>query len=113
MRRIRLGALLTAMAATFGFAVGGPVGPGTAAAHTDCNDFWRHSGHTENARWHHCHDWLTYGDGLGGTITLARVHVCGGSGTLHGITVSHHHRAGWWDSWSTSAHAHDPGGEGC
>ncbi len=113
MHKIRLAVLLSTIVAAFAFVVGGPVRPDSAAAHTDCDDFWRHSGHTDNARWHHCHDWITYGDGMGGSITRARVHICGYSGTLHGITVGHHHISGWWDSWDTSAHAHDVGGEGC
>jgi hypothetical protein len=111
--KVRIAVLLTAMVAAFSLGVGGPVRPVPAEAHADCTDFWQHSGHTDNVRWYHCHDWLTYGDGLGGSITVARVHICGYSGTLHGITVLHHHRAGRPDDWSTSTHAHDSGGEGC
>jgi hypothetical protein len=114
MHRIRLAAILTvAMVAVFSFITGGPVRPDTAAAHTSCYDFWRHSGHTDNVRWYHCHNWETYSDNAGGSITQARVHICGYSGTLHGITVGHHHKDAWFDSYATGGHAHDVGGEGC
>jgi hypothetical protein len=86
--------------------------PGMAVAHADCDDFWRHSEHTDRAQWHHCHDWQTYPSG-GGTITQARVHICGFSGTLHGITVGHVHREVIPSKWVTGGHAHDEGGEGC
>jgi hypothetical protein len=75
------------------------------AGHLNCGDFFRHSGHTDRARWHHCHDMRTV-PGIG---SRARVHICGVSGTLHGITVFHDIHA----NWSRQDHAHDPGGEGC
>jgi hypothetical protein len=84
---------------------GSVLSSGTASAATSCYAFWRHSGHTDNVRWYHCHDNRTV-PGIG---DRARVHICGFSGTLHGITVFHDIR----DNWSTDNHAHDVGGEGC
>jgi hypothetical protein len=73
-----------------------------AAAVPSCEDFWRHSGHTDRVRWYHCH----------GTSDpyVKRVHICGVSGTLHGITVGYLFGA-WVNNEDT--HRHDVGGEGC
>lgn len=57
------------------------------------------SGHTSNVRWWHCH----------GTSPTLRVHICGYSGTLHGITVYNV----FAQTYYTYNHAHDVGGEGC
>lgn len=72
-----------------------------AAALPSCRDFWLHSGHTDRVRWYHCHST--------NDPYVKRVHICGVSGTLHGITV-----AEFPDGvWLTNDHRHDIGGEGC
>ncbi len=107
-RRLTLLALAAVIA--FGFVVpGGVVQPDQAQAHTSCFDFWKNSGHTARAQWHHCHDFRI----VDGDDVQARVHICGYSGTLHGITVRHHHRNVLWDFWSRTDARDDPGGEGC
>jgi hypothetical protein len=110
-RALRAALLVTvATIAAFSFAGGGVLRPDSAEAHRNCYDFWQHSGHVDNTRWYHCHNWRTTSDG---TQDLARVHICGYSGTLHGITVGHIHQWAWPDRWATADHAHDVGGEGC
>lgn len=109
---LRVGLWVTvASVAAFSLIGGGAVLPDSAAAHRNCDDFWWHSGAahtTDNVRWWHCHDWRT----ISGQ-DIARVHICGYSGTLHGVTVGHIHRSVLWDLWGTAEHAHDVGGEGC
>ena len=101
---------IAAVTAVMGFGLpGGVAQPDPAQAHTSCYDFWRQSGHTANVRWYHCHNWTT----VDGDDVQTRVHICGYSGTLHGVTVRHHHRDNWFDFWSSTAHAHDYHGEGC
>jgi hypothetical protein len=78
------------------------------ANHLSCYDFWQHSGHTDTRfiQWWHCHDMRT----VAAIGTRARVHICGDSGTLHGVTVFHT----WNGAWSTDDHAHGDGNsEGC
>jgi hypothetical protein len=105
MRRVRL-ALLLAVAVTTGtaFSLAGTsnASPSTVrAAAPTCYQFWQHSGHTARTVWYHCHDTSD--------PYVKRVHICGESGTLHGITV-----AQFPDGvWLTNDHRHDPGGEGC
>jgi hypothetical protein len=88
---------------------GGVTQPEKAQAHhLSCFDFWQHSGHTDtqHIRWWHCHD-MRQVPAIG---TRARVHICGTSGTLHGVTVFHT----WNGQWSTDDHAHGDGSnEGC
>jgi hypothetical protein len=114
MYRVVLVVLLLTVATVTAYSSmkGGAVRPESALAHQDCHDFWQHSGHTANARWYHCHNWqnLPYQDG---SQTLTRVHICGYSGTLHGVTVGHIHRPWFPDRWESGDHAHDVGGEGC
>jgi len=74
-----------------------------AAAVPSCRDFWRHSGHTDRVRWYHCH--------RTSDPYVKRVHICGVSGTLHGITVAQFPDGVWLRNSST--HRHDVGGEGC
>jgi hypothetical protein len=116
VRRGLLAAVLTLVATVAVYAViaGGASRPETASAHQSCYDLWQHSGHTANVRWYHCHSWTTYSDNAGGSFTQARVHICGYSGYLHGVTVAHHHRDLIWDTYTDAVnHAHDYGGEGC
>jgi hypothetical protein len=66
-----------------------------------CAVFWRHSGHTDRAQWFHCH--------ATSSPYTKRVHICGYSGVLHGISV-----ASLPDGiWLRARHRHDRGGEGC
>ncbi len=66
-----------------------------------CYQFWRHSGHTDRVRWYHCHSTSS--------AYTKRVHICGNSGYLHGISV-----ASLPDGvWLRARHRHDRGGEGC
>jgi hypothetical protein len=74
--------------------------PTTTAALT-CEDYWLNSGHTANVDWYHCHR-------IPNRPNSRRVHICGLSGILHGITVTISSTG-----ITTSDHAHDPGGEGC
>lgn len=104
MRRVRL-AVIGAVVATvgmFGFADASNVTPSTVGqAAPSCYQFWQHSGHTEHYRWYHCHPTSD--------PYVKRVHICGKSGYLHGITV-----AQFPDGvWLTNNHRHDFGGEGC
>lgn len=81
--------------------------PRTAQAYhygASCFDLWRHSGHTDNVRWYHCHNFNS-----NGSAWTARVHICGYSGWLHGITVS----TSIYRDVIRYNHAHDYGGEGC
>jgi len=66
-----------------------------------CYEFWAWSGHTDRVRWYHCH-------GYHGFYNARRVHICGVSGYLHGVTVFLY--PGGAD---VVDHAHDNGGEGC
>jgi hypothetical protein len=95
-----LGMLTSMPASTAAPAHVGGVQPATTAAPT-CRDYWLNSGHTANVDWYHCH-----------TITnrpnSRRVHICGLSGILHGITVTISSTG-----ITRSNHVHDPGGEGC
>ena len=90
---------------------GNAMQPEAAQAHQSCEDYWQHSGHVENARWYHCHNWESYY--TGDEVTRARVHICGDTGALHGIYVEHIHRWMAGDRWNSYAHSHDGGGEGC
>ncbi len=102
--------VLAAVSAAMVFSLpGGIVQPDQAQAHTSCYDAWRNSGHTANVRWYHCHGWTT----VDGDDVQTRVHICGYSGTLHGITVRHHHVSWGRDFWSSTNHAHQYRGEGC
>lgn len=114
MRRVRTTLLLAVIATVgiFGFAGAssagqsnvGPSQSAAAAAAPSCRDFWQHSGHTDRVRWYHCHP-TNPSDPY-----VKRVHICGVSGTLHGITVANLNGA-WVRNEDT--HRHDPGGEGC
>lgn len=66
-----------------------------------CSQFWSHSGHTDRVRWYHCHS-------TDSPLTK-RVHICGYSGTLHGISVTSRSDG----RWPRDRHKHDRGGEGC
>jgi hypothetical protein len=66
-----------------------------------CYEYFVKSAHTENVRWYHCHD-TQYSN-------KKRVHICGRSGWLHGITITIY-GSGNWDAVS---HAHDFDGEDC
>ena len=66
-----------------------------------CDSAWRHSGHTANVNWYHCHPTVD-------SPEVVRVHICGYSGTLHGIYVGI-----YTHEWQTAGHKHDDGGEGC
>ncbi len=87
---------------------GGAIAPQVAQAHVSCYDFWRSSGHTTNVRWYHCHSWTNIYNGL---ATKARVHICGYSRTLHGISVTHNHEG--WGDYRRGSDAHETYGEGC
>ncbi len=99
------GAMLLSLVMPGGFAQ-----PERAQAHSSCYDAWQNSGHTARAHSYHCHGWAT----VDGDDVQTRVHICGLSGTLHGVTVRHHH-VGYFgrDFWSSTDEHHDPGGEGC
>lgn len=72
-----------------------------AAAQPSCRQFWQHSDHTTRVRWYHCH--------ATSDPYVKRVHICGVSGTLHGVSV-----AQFPDGvWLRANHRHDVGGEGC
>jgi hypothetical protein len=73
----------------------------TQAAQPSCYQFWRHSGHTARVRWYHCH--------ATSSAYTKRVHICGYSGILHGISVASLPGG----TWLRARHRHDPGGEGC
>lgn len=75
--------------------------PRIAAAVPSCRDFWRHSGHTTRVRWYHCH--------RTSSPYVKRVHICGRSGTLHGVTVAQFPG----NAWLRRNHRHDPHGERC
>jgi hypothetical protein len=85
--------------------------PGTAeAGHAECFDYWQHSGHTDvnHIRWWHCH-----GESQSMGWYFTRVHICGDSGTLHGVTVRHNHNP-QGPLWSSDGHDHGDGdNEGC
>lgn len=66
-----------------------------------CSQFWSHSGHTDRVRWYHCHST--------DSPLIKRVHICGYSGTLHGISVTSVPDG----HWRRDRHKHDRGGEGC
>lgn len=72
----------------------------TRAAQPSCYQFWRVSGHTARVRWYHCHSTSS--------AFTKRVHICGYSGTLHGVSV-----AKLDGTWLLARHRHDRGGEGC
>lgn len=72
-----------------------------AAAVPSCRSFWRHSGHTTRVRWYHCH--------RTSDPFVKRVHICGKSGTLHGVTVAQFPG----NVWLRNNHRHARGGEGC
>jgi len=74
-----------------------------AAALPSCRDFWLHSGHRDRVRRYHCHATSP------SNPHVKRVHICGVSGTLHGITVAEFPDG----AWVTNNHRHDVGGEGC
>ena len=52
-------------------------------------------------RWYHCH--------ATSSPLTKRVHICGDSGTLHGISVTSRPDG----HWPRTRHRHDRGGEGC
>ena len=109
----RLVLLGVAAVMAFGFVVpGGVLHPEQAQAHNDCYDFWKNSGHTKYAQWYHCHDFRAV-DPDRQADTVARVHICGYSGKLHGITVRHHHVRWGGDFYSRTNAREDLGGEGC
>jgi hypothetical protein len=116
MRRILVAALLVAAATVGAYSVvikDSAVRPAAAQAHQSCADFWANSGHTANVVFYDCHNW-TNADCSPNDCTTARVHICGTSGTLHGIYVQHVHRPLAGDIYQTiGPHSHDPGGEGC
>jgi hypothetical protein len=66
-----------------------------------CYEYWVKSAHTENVRWYHCHD-TQYSN-------RKRVHICGHSGWLHGITITIYSGG----NWEAANHAHDFDGEDC
>ncbi|HEY0641540.1 MAG TPA: hypothetical protein VGD67_28255 [Pseudonocardiaceae bacterium] len=70
------------------------------AIHT-CYEYWIKSAHTTNYKWYHCHD-TQYSN-------KKRVHICGNSGYLHGITITIYSSG----NWDADNHAHDYDGEGC
>lgn len=109
LARILAAVLLTSTA----IVIPSVVAPGIAQAHIDCYDYWLNSGHNpENAVWYHCHNWQTVPGGRQDDIEV-RVHICNGSGYLHGITIRHHHVSWGDDFYSVNNHVHDRGGEGC
>ena len=72
-----------------------------ARAQPSCAQFWRFSGHTDRVRWYHCHSTSS--------AYTKRVHICGYSGVLHGISVVSLPGGNWF----RTRHRHDRGGEGC
>ena len=105
-RHIRLALVLAMTTAASLGSIGGVSSPSAAPATAarpapTCAQFWRHSGHTERVRWYHCH--------ATSSPLTKRVHICGDSGTLHGISVTS--RPG--GHWPRTNHRHDRGGEGC
>jgi hypothetical protein len=70
-------------------------------AYHNCWHYWINSGHTDNVRWYHCHDTAYANE--------KRVHICGYSGYLHGISVIDYLN-GYFGTYN---HRHDYGGEGC
>jgi hypothetical protein len=70
-------------------------------AQPPCAQFWRFSGHTDRVQWYHCHPTSS--------AYTKRVHICGYSGVLHGISVVSLPGGNWF----RTRHRHDRGGEGC
>lgn len=101
--------LAMVLVATTAASLASVIGPSSAsaaqvsaarAAQPSCYQFWRVSNHTERVRWYHCHPTSS--------AFTKRVHICGYSGILHGISV-----AKLDGTWLLARHRHDRGGEGC
>lgn len=93
---LALGALVAA-----GVSVAQPAQSAARQPPPPCAQFLRFSGHTDRVRWYHCHSTSS--------AYTKRVHICGDSGTLHGISV-----VSLPDGiWFRTKHRHDRGGEGC
>jgi hypothetical protein len=102
MQRTILLTLTAASLVSFVGAGSTSVAQSTAArAQPSCAQFWRFSGHTDRVRWYHCHSTSS--------AFTKRVHICGYSGVLHGISVVSLPDGNGF----RTRHRHDRGGEGC